>query len=467
MEPIQYSLELPIDAPVDLSKQHFIRTIKKQKIKNFGLIGRRNEDGSFSAEGPELRGRPRELMQRFGEDPRELFKKIALRLAREESKNQDGAWDWRIWEQKFFQILAFRRFLPHPLLFTGLEAGEYPQTWRFSPRDEVNALVEALQFLRGQHGFSGLRFHTAGLKTVDSFSALEEFSQSLRSQVFKQPKPHPEIQAVVAAHDANLPRFLAAMENDRTRLWKGIRVVLDQGLAAYPSVYEPLLLQVHDLYRRAPGQAVEIIFQSEPSQPESEGVLSLERPLLGAINLAAFVDSEMNKILWPELKSALATVLRFAANWRAAAALDSTTEAPGPWLGVVGWGQALDALGLDYREEKSLELTARVSFLLRQEIQEILRRQELQKNLPAGALSIPIRPVFSRFFAQLGGVSPGLLPYATLGFDEHIVKMQSAFLGGARGICGLPRPERFEPDKFIEFMVRMAGEGWRGVRFLP
>jgi hypothetical protein len=466
MEPIQYSLELPIDAPVDLSKQHFIRTIKKQKIKNFGLIGRRNEDGFFSSEEPELRGRPRELMQRFGEDPKEVFQKIALRLAREESKNEDGAWDWRIWEQKFFQILAFRRFLPHPLLFTGLEAGEYPHSWSFKPKDEVNALVEALQALRSQRGFAGLRFHTQGLRSLDSFSAIEEFSQSLRSQIFKQPKPHPEIQAVVAAHDSNLPKFLAAMEGDRARVWKGLAIVLDQGLAAYPSVYEPLLLQVHHLTRQAPSQALELIFQALPEETNAPA-LSLERPLLGAINLAAFVDSEMKKILWPELKSALATIIRFAANWRKTTIAEAEPSAPAPWIGVVGWGQALDALDLGYREERALELTARISFLMRQEVAELLRRHEIQKNSTVGSLDFPLRPVFSRFFAQLGGVSSGLLPYATLGLDQEIVKMQAAFLGGARGICGISKPDRLEPEKFVELIIQLATDGWRGVRFLP
>src|SRR3990167_8683427 len=114
MEHTQYSLELPFDAPSEVSSQHSIRTIKKQKIKNFGLLDRKfaeTESGEAN-----WNARAQQVLQRFTPDTPVLFRKLAERLALQENKEKTGAFDWKSWGEKFHQLLLYRRFIPHPLL---------------------------------------------------------------------------------------------------------------------------------------------------------------------------------------------------------------------------------------------------------------------------------------------------------------------------------------------------------------
>lgn len=449
----QYSLNL-MSADDSGLPPHSIRTPKNQKIKNLGLLGRR-VPGATIVE-TEWNSRAQQLIARYAEGPRELFTKLAARFAQLESQRPDGAWDWQGWEQRFFQVLWYRRFLAHPLLFNCAEEFlSFPVSWTVAPKNSGPDLLRAIQALRQERCTAGVRLSLGDSPTGTAWEIFSALAPLLDAEITRFPKPYPELQVSISAHHSDLSQFLTIRNADRRQCRRGLAIEFPQALAQSGPIFEPLLREIHQALRDGLEHLV-LVFR--PGRAPTD-LLRRDPLCAGALNLAEFVDSGERRVLADEMVGALATSLRLVQHWRSVGGEDQ----PRPWLGVIGFADAIDRLELSYDSPEALAMATRLGQRLRREANAACER------LPGFQGQTPlIFAAGSRFFSQLGSSVPGFVAENPDAPFQRSLEIQSAFAGPEISLSTAMARKggQLEVEAFLELVETTARQGWRALRFL-
>lgn len=453
----QYSLNLgSADEPALGLPGHSIKVPRNQKIKNLGLLGRKNLASAVVEN--EWNARAQQLIARYATEPRDLFSALATRFAQMESQDPEGAWDWQGWQQRFFQVLWYRRFLAHPMLFTcAEEIFSFPVSWTITPKNQNNDLFNALVAIKQARVTGGVRLRLGNCPAGVAWDLYQAFSASADQDLTKFPKPYPELQICLPAHHADLSQFLALRNSDRRQMRRVIAIEFPEGLVGREAIHEPLLREVHGVLRDGLDGLV-LVFRNAR---ESEHLVQRDPVCAGAINLAEFVDPGERRVLADELVGTLATSLRLVQDWRAACG----EEHPIPWLGIVGFADAIERLELDYHSPEALHLARNFGRRLRRECRTACER------LPAFQKVGHAPQLFaagSRFFSQLGSAVPGFMAMdPDLPFRRSL-EIQAAFADSqiATSSAMARKGGQLEPNDFLDLVFSAATQGWRALRFL-
>lgn len=456
----QFTLNLssPESDPAGSIRQHSIRVPKNQKIKNLGLLGRKilappESENAWNA-------RAAQILSRFGDDPELVVRSVAARLAKKESEGSEAAWDWQGWEERFFQVLWFRRFLAHPALYSmGPEDTPVPSSWFFAPREGGAGILPAVAAWKLDRAVAGVRLDLQYVHDSLAWELFTELSPFIDAEATRLPKPYPELQVILPAHHPDVARFLElrASERRQCRRVVGIRLAHEQGrsfgAAALLAIHEPLFREVHGALREGLETCV-IILEPEEVTP---GLLRQESVCAGAINVKDFTDSGEERFLADELVAATSTGIRILSRWFEAA----TPDTPLPWLGVTGFADALEALGLDFADPRALVVARNLGLRLRREVAQVAQRSAgLGQRVPA------VRAAHSRYFAQLGDVTPGLLPQDPDFSVITSLEVQAAFAGTgvAQAEAVIRKAGQLEVEAFLAAIAKASQQGWKSVR---
>ena len=458
----QYHLALSFDATAeDSNVEHSTRRGKKQKIKNFGLLGQRSQtitqvDSYWNVEA-------QQIFRRYLGTPESTINSVVDSVASVDRRTPAGAVDWLGWQRRFSELLLKARFVPHPRCYASAGQGlEFPLGWTYQLQRERAQVLTALQKFVGKPGVSSLRVQLGEVDSPDALRLLEFTSQMLASYTIRTKRPPPQIQAILPLTHGDLSAFLRLKHPSQKAKWQRSHAVeLPEDCFSQFDVYEPVLVELHDAIV-ANRDFDSVYFRSSTN---SDSILHVDRVPVGAFNLGSFVDPVTKQFNWPVLEESLETALRFIANWKVVS--NWPTDHLPPVLTLMGWEQALESMQVPYGSDLSFALAERVTAKLQRSLQELLYRLSLNMGHKTPIVAPLIVPSQSSFSAMMGNCSVGALSRKGDVTPEQQIRMQAQFFGNRerKTIASVHRARKLNADQFIAACRCAAELNFVGIRF--
>jgi len=360
-----------------------------------------------------------------GEEPIDLFRRVALNLASAEAAFDPSA-DVEAWADRFFSLMTSREFLPNApaLLGAGRPLQQLHACFVLPVADSIDAIFETLRMAAIVHssgggtGFSfgalrgrGEPISTGGVSTgAVSFMRLFDAETEVvkgggtgwGANMGVLPARHPDIREFVCAKDGSaLRNFNLSVAVDDAWMQAALAGEDDGLLHLIASrawaFGDPGLLFADRIERDNP---VPALGRLEATNPCGEApLLPFEACCLGGLNVARFVAGA--GLDWPRLREAAALALRMmddvieVSRYPLAQIAAATRRTRKVGIGVMGFADLLVALGVPYGSPASQALARR----LMREIRDATRAASVELGAERGSF-----PAFADSLAAAEGL---------------------------------------------------------------
>ena len=365
-----------------------------------------------------------------GEEPIDLFRRVALNLASAEAAF-DPAADVESWAERFLALMTDRKFLPNAptLLGAGRPLQQLHACFVLPVSDSIDAIFETLRMAAiihssgGGTGFSfgALRGRGAPISTGGVSTGAVSFMRlfDAETEVIKAggtgwganmgvlPARHPDIREFVCAKDGSaLRNFNLSVAVDDAWMQAALAGeddgLLDLIASRAWACGDPGLLFSDRIERDNP---VPALGRLEATNPCGEApLLPFEACCLGGLNVARFVAAGPrpdDAIDWPRLRAAAALALRMmddvieVSRYPLAQIAEATRRTRKVGIGVMGFADLLVTLGIPYGSPASQALARR----LMREIRDATRAASIELGAVRGSF-----PAFADSLAAADGL---------------------------------------------------------------
>jgi ribonucleoside-diphosphate reductase alpha chain len=414
------------------------------------------------------------------ETPEGMFRRVARAVAAAEARFGADAKRTKVWEERFFELMAGLDFLPNSptLINAGRELGQLAACFVLPVEDSIEAIFETLKetaLIHKSGGGTGFNFSrlrpkgdpvrsTGGVASGPvSFmrifnAATEEIKQGgvrRGANMGILRVDHPDILEFItckeeegAFRNFNLSvavtgAFFALLEQagDLPLVFGGRVYNTIPALRVFETVArhahangEPGLLFLDAVNRDNPTPALGAIEATNPCGEQP--LLPYEACNLGSINLVQMLRGK--EVAWDRLRGVVHDAIRFLDDVvevnsfpipEIAAATRRTRKVG---LGIMGWADVLFRLGIPYDSAAALELAGEIMSFIREEARAASRALAAERGaFPAWEQSVyypelPLRNATLTTIAPTGsisgiaGVSPGIEPVFALSYTRTV-----------------------------------------------
>jgi ribonucleoside-diphosphate reductase alpha chain len=418
------------------------------------------------------------------ETPLQMFRRVARAVAEAEN-NYDHEITPSIWEEEFYEVMKNLEFLPNSptLMNAGTEIGQLSACFVIPVEDSIPGIFDAVKHMALVHksgggtGFSFSRLRPKGdvvMSTMGIASGPLSFMRifDVTTDVIKQGGrrrganmgilrcDHPDIIDFITAKDredfltnfnlsvAVTDEFMQAVEEDRVYFLRNPRSGVVTGSLRARDVFrlivtqawrtgDPGLIFIDTINRHNPTPHLGKIEATNPCGEQP--LLPYESCNLGSINLLAMVDG--GKINWERFRKVIGIAVRFLDNvidinkWPLEKTGEITKGNRKVGLGVMGFADALAAMGIAYDSEEGLEMGEKVARFLQEEAHAASEELALERgNFPNYPGSVweergnPMRNATVTTIAPTGtisiiaGCSSGIEPLFAITYVRNVIE---------------------------------------------